>query len=426
MLDIKFIRENPEKIKENLKKKFQEEKLPLVDDVLAKDEEYRRLLQEAEKLRHDRNEVTGKINETKKSGGDITELMKQAKEIPARIKETEEKVDTLKKEITEIVKKIPNIIHESVHIGKDDSENVEIERFGEPIKKSFPVKSHVEICESLGVADFDASARVAGNGFFYLVGDLALLNQALIRFGIDFMIRKGYTFMEPPLMVRREVCDGMVDLSFFEEIIYKVDGEDLYLIPTAEFPLVAMFINQVVDKKQLPIKLCGFSQCFRKEVGAHGIDEKGLFRTHQFNKVEQVIICEPEESWKYYDELQKNSVELFKELGLPTRIFESCSGDLGDLKAKGADLEAWSPRKDGYFEICSVSNLTDAQSRRLNIKVDDGGSRYLPHTLNNTAIATSRAMVAILENFQNEDGSITIPEVLSPYMNNMSTIEPKK
>lgn len=425
MLDIKFIRENPGLVKDNMKKKFRED-THIVDELLAKDEEYRKLLQEAEALRHKRNEVTQKINEMKKSGGDVTALLGEAKAIPARIKEIEDKQAVLKEAIVDTLKKIPNILHDSVPVGKDSAENVERERFGEPIKKGFPVKSHVELCEALGIADFDSSARVAGNGFFYLVGDLAMLNQALIRFAMDFMIKRGYVFMEPPLMVRREVCDGMVDFNFFKEIIYKIEGEDLFMIPTAEFPLVAMFMNQVVDKRRLPLKLCGYSQCFRKEVGAHGIDEKGLFRTHQFNKVEQVIICEPKDSSRYYDELLKNSVDLFRELGLPIRVFESCSGDLGDLKAKGADLEAWSPRKDGYFEVCSVSNLTDCQSRRLNIKVDDGKERYLPHTLNNTAIATSRAMVAILENFQNEDGSITIPDVLGPYMNNMRKIEPKK
>ncbi|MBU2561687.1 MAG: serine--tRNA ligase [Nanoarchaeota archaeon] len=425
MLDIRFIRENPEIVKDNMEKKFRED-THIVDDLLAKDEEYRKLLQESERLRHERNQVTQKINDLKKSGGDITALLSQAKAIPARIKDIEEKQGSLKEEIVDLLKKIPNILDESVPVGKDSSENVERVRYGDPIMKGFPVKSHVELCEALGIADFDSSARVAGNGFFYLFGDLALLNQALIRFAMDFMIKRGYVFMEPPLMVRREVCDGMVDFNFFREIIYKIEGEDLYMIPTAEFPLVAMFINQVIEKKRLPIKLCGYSQCFRKEVGAHGIDEKGLFRTHQFNKVEQVIICEPEDSYRYYDELLQNSIDIFKELGLPTRVFESCSGDLGDLKAKGADLEAWSPRKEGYFEVGSVSNLTDCQSRRLNIKVDDGKERYFPHTLNNTAIATSRAMVAILENFQNEDGSITIPDVLGPYMNNMSRIEPKR
>lgn len=425
MLDIRFIRENPDLVRDNMKKKFRED-THIVDEVLKKDELYRELLQQAEKLRADRNQINININQTKKSGGDITVLLQQAKEIPQRIKEIEDKQAALKDEVVAILKKVPNIIHESVQIGKDDKANVVLSVHGEPIKKPFPVKSHVELCEALGIADFDASARVAGNGFFYLIGDLALLNQALIRFGIDFMIKKGYTFMEPPLMVRRDVVDGVVDMAFFEEIIYKIEGEDLYLIATSEHPLVGMFINQVIDEKKLPIKLCGFSQCFRKEIGAHGIDEKGLFRTHQFNKVEQVVICKPEDSWKFYDELIANSVELFRELGLPTRVLESCSGDLGDLKAKGADLEAWSPRKDGYFEICSVSNLTDNQSRRLNIKVDNGRERYLPHTLNDTAIATSRAMVAILENFQNEDGSITIPDALAPYMNNKARIEPQK
>ncbi len=425
MLDIKFIRDNPEKVKENMKKKFFDDNdLTVVDDLINQDEQYRKLLQEVERLRHERNDVTGKINDTKKSGGDITELLNQAKEIPNKLKELEEKLVKIRKQMFELQKKIPNIIHDSVPIGKSDAENVEKEKIGQPRIFPFEVKSHVELAEKLNIADFDSSSRVSGNGFFYLMGDLALLNQALIHFATDFMVSRNYTFVEPPLMVRREVVDGVVDMNFFEEIIYKVEGEDLYLIATSEHPLVGMFINQVIDEKRLPIKLCGYSQCFRKEIGAHGIDEKGLFRTHQFNKVEQVIICAPEDSYKFYAEILKNSVDLFKELGLPTRILESCSGDLGDLKAKGADLEIWSPRKEGYMEACSVSNLTDAQSRRLNIKVDNGKERYLPHTLNNTAIATSRAMVAILENYQEEDGSITIPDALRPYMGNKHKIEP--
>lgn len=425
MLDIKFIRENPELVKENMKKKFfDDQQLSIVDDLLKQDEDYRKLLQEVENLRHQRNEVTGKINETKKSGGDITDLLNQAKEIPQKLKELEEKLAAMRKDMFELQKKIPNIIHESVPVGKDDTENVERAKHGQPRIFPFEVKSHVELTEKLNIADFDSASRVAGNGFFYLMGDLALLNQALIRFATDFMVSRGYTFTEPPLMVRREVVDGVVDMGFFEEIIYKIEDEDLYLIATSEHPLVGMFINQVIDEKRLPIRLCGYSQCFRKEIGAHGIDEKGLFRTHQFNKVEQVVICKPEESYKFYDEILQNSIDLFNELGLPTRVLESCSGDLGDLKAKGADLEVWSPRKEGYMEACSVSNLTDAQSRRLNIKIDNGKERYLPHTLNNTAIATSRAMVAILENCQEEDGSITIPDVLRPYMNNKHKIEP--
>ncbi len=425
MLDIKFIRENPEAVKDNLDKKFMEDQHDLVDGLLARDEKYRKLLQEVERLRHDRNQVTQKISAMKKSGGDVTDLLAQAKEIPQKIKDIDVRVAELKSEMLDLQKKIPNMLHESVPLGKDDSENVELKKYGDPVIKDFEVKSHVELCESLGIADFDSSARVAGNGFFYLMGDLALLNQALLRFGMDFMMRKGYTFVEPPLMVRRAVIEGVVDMDFFEEMVYKIEGEDLYLIATSEHPLVGMFIDQTMDEKKLPIKLCGLSQCFRKEIGAHGIDEKGVFRTHQFNKVEQVVICKPDESYKYYDEMLNNSIELFKELGLPTRVFESCSGDLGDLKSKGADLEAWSPRKQEYFEVGSVSNLTDAQSRRLNIKADNGSERYFPHTLNNTALATSRTMVAILENYQNADGSVTIPEVLGPYMNNMDRIRPK-
>ncbi|MBW2964476.1 serine--tRNA ligase [Candidatus Woesearchaeota archaeon] len=425
MLDIRFIRENPDAVRENMKKKFRED-THIVDEVLKKDEEYRALLQQAEKLRADRNQINVNINKTKKSGGDITVLLQQAKEIPQRIKEIEDRQNALKDEVTATLKKIPNILHESVPIGRDDKENVVRAVYGEPPKFAFPVKSHVEIAEHLGIVDFDASARVSGNGFFYLLGDLALLNQALIRFAMDFMMNRGFKLVEPPLMTRERIPAGCIDLAAFQQAVYRIEGEDLCLIATSEFPLVGMFVDQVIDRKKLPIKLVGFSQCFRKEVGAHGIDEKGLFRTHQFNKVEQVIICEPEDSYRHFEELQNISIEIFRELGLPTRVFESCSGDLGDLKAKGADLEAWSPRKDGYIEVCSVSNLTDNQARRLNIKVDDGKERYFPHTLNNTAIATSRAMVAILENYQNEDGTVTVPPALVPYMNNKARIESAK
>jgi seryl-tRNA synthetase len=311
---------------------------------------------------------------------------------------------------------IPNIMHKSVPIGKSDKENVVKEKIGTPRKFDFDVKSHVELVESLNICDFDAARRVSGGGFFYLKGSLAELNQALLKYGVDFMVRKGYTLVEPPLMINKDATSGVVDFEFFKDMVFKIEGEDLYLIGTSEHPLIAMFKGMVIEEKDLPIRLCGISQCFRKELGAHGIDEKGLYRTHQFNKVEQIIICKPEDSWKYYDELLENSKELFESLGLPTRVFESCSGDLGDLKAKGADLEVWSPRKKGYFEACSVSNLTEAQSRRLRIRVRKGDGKYYPHTLNNTAIATSRAMVGILENYQEKDGSVGVPEVLRGYM----------
>ena len=425
MLDIKLFRENPDIIKKNLKKKFQENKIPWVDEVVKLDNDWRKLKKQVDDLRSERNKLSMEVNKAKKANQDIKPILKKVKKIPKEISKKEKKMQELEEKITKHVMQIPNIVHDSVPIGKDDSKNKVIQVFGKPEKFDFEPKSHVELAESLDIADFETSAKVAGNGFFYLKGDLALLNQALLRFTVDFMTKKGYTLIEPPLMTRRRIVDGCVDMEFFNDMIYKIQDEDLYLIATSEHPLIGMFINQTLNEEQLPVKLCGISQCFRKEIGSHGIDEKGLFRNHQFNKVEQVIICKPEDSYKYYDELLNNSVELFKELGLSTRIFESCSGDLGDLKAKGADLEAWSPRKKGYIECCSVSNLTDAQARRLGIKVKKGSEKYFAHTLNNTALATSRAMVAILENFQNKDGSVTIPKALRHYMNGKKKIEKK-
>ena len=423
MLDIKFIRENQKLVKDNIKKKFQNDKLKLVDEVIDKDQKYRTLLQQVEKLRHKRNVVTKEINDLKKQGKDIKAKLKEAKAIPEKIKAKDEKINQLKSEIRDLLFRIPNIIHKSVPIGKDDGENVEREKIGKPKKFSFPVKSHVDICESLGVADFNSSARVSGKGFYYLKGDLALLNQALIRFGIDFMVKKGYLFVEPPLMIREQILNGVFSHEEIEELSYKVEDEDLFLIATSEHPLIGMFINQTVNKEELPIKMSGYSQCFRKEVGSHGIDEKGLYRTHQFNKVEMVTLCEPKESYKHYEDMLDLTKQIFKKLGIPTRVLEFCSGDLPDLKAKSADLEAWSPRRKQYFEIGSVTNMEAAQARRLNIKATDGREKYHVHTLNNTAIATSRAMVAILENYQNKDGSVTIPKALQPYMNGKKKIE---
>ena len=422
MLDIKFIRENPNLVKENIKKKFQNDKIKLVDEVIDKDEKYRVLLQQVEKLRHKRNVVTKEINDLKKQGKDIKTKLKEAKAIPKKINVKDEKIKQLKNEIKELLFNIPNIIHKSVPIGKDNSENVEREKIGNPKKFSFPIKSHVEICENLEIADFDNSACVSGKGFFYLKGDLALLNQALIRFGIDFMVKQGYTYVEPPLMIREQILNGVFSHKEIEELSYKIEDEDLFLIATSEHPLIGMFINQTVNKDKLPIKISCYSQCFRKEVGSHGIDEKGLYRTHQFNKVEMITLCEPEDSYKYYDEMLEITKKIFKKLGIPTRILESCSGDLPDLKSKSADLEAWSPRRKQYFEIASVTNMEAAQARRLNIKTTDGKEKHHVHTVNNTAIATSRAMVAILENYQNKDGSVSIPKVLQPFMNSKKKI----
>ena len=416
MLGIRYVREHPEEVKENIKRKFQDEKLSLVDELIKVDEEYRSVLSESQSYRTERNRVSEKINEAKKSGKDAQDLIRQAKEIPQKIRESEERLASLKTRRDELLLAIPNILHESVQSGKDDDHNVETARYGDPHVPDFPVKSHVELAEQLGIADFDASARVAGNGFFYLLGDLARLNQALISFGIQFMTEKGYTLVEPPLMTSFRVLSGTTPLHEIEEPAYKIQDEDAYLIATSEFPLIGMFIDQAVDHTKLPLRLCGYSQCFRKEIGSHGIDEKGLFRTHQFNKVEQIVICEPEDSWKYYDEILQNSIDIFKALGIPIRILDMCSGATSDLKMKQADVEAWSPRRKEYFEVCSCSNLGDNQARLLNIRVRHHDGNYYPHTLNDTAIATSRAMVAILENFQQEDGSVLIPGPLQQYM----------
>jgi len=416
MLDIKFIRENPEKVKENIKKKFQDEKIKKVDELLKKDKEYRELLQKSEKLRAERNKITAEINKLKKQGKDFSKIIKEAKKIPGKIKETEETQNRLKGEIKEILFIIPNMIHESVPIGKDASENVERQVIGKPKKFDFEVKSHVEIAEKLKVVDFDTSAKTSGNGFFYLKGDLALLNMALVNYARDYMVRQGYEYIEPPLMIREEILKGVYSHEEIQQMAYKIEDEDLFLIATSEHPLIGMFINKTLKKEDLPIMVTGFSACFRKEIGSHGIDEKGLYRTHQFNKQEMVVICEPEDSYKFYDEMLNHSKEVFKGLDIPIRELECCSGDLADLKAKSADLEAWSPRKKEYFEITSCTNMEEAQARRLNIKVSEGKEKYFAHTLNNTVIATSRAMVAILENFQDKDGNVTIPKALVPYM----------
>ena len=426
MLDIKFIRENPDKVKENIKKKYQDDKLELVDKLLELDEEKRNLMKESQKLRHRRNALSESINKAKKNKEDASEFLEETKKIPEQIKGLEEKEAELEKEIKKFLFAIPNIIHPSVPIGKDDSENVEVEKIGKPRDFDFDVKSHAEIAEELGLADFETSASTTGKGFYYLKNDLALLNMALINFSRDYMVGQGYDYVEPPLMIRKSVLQGVYSNEEIEEMAYKIEDEDLHLIATSEHPLIGMFINKTLTAKDLPVKITGYSACFRKEIGSHGIDEKGLFRTHQFHKQEMIVICEPEDSYKYYDEMMSHSKEIFKRLGIPIRELECCSGDLADLKAKSADLEAWSPRQQKYFEITSCTNMEGAQARRLNIKIEKGGEKYIAHTLNNTAIATSRTMVAIIENFQNKDGTVDIPEVLQPYMGGKKKLEAKR
>lgn len=424
MIDIKLIRENPELVKKNIKKKFQNEKLPLVDKVKKLDEEWRKLKYEGDRLRSERNKISEEVNQAKKKKDEKSAraLIKKAKDIPDEIERLNQKANKLENDIKEIMFIIPNIIHESVPLGKDDKENVEIKKIGKPKQFSFPIKSHVEIGENLGVLDFDISAKISGKGFYFMKGDLALMNMALINFARDQMVKQGFEYVEPPLMIKKEILSGVYSNSEIAEMVYKLENEDLYLIATSEHPLIGQFINKTLKKKELPVLQTGYSMCFRKEIGSHGIDEKGIYRTHQFNKQEMIVICEPSESYKWYDKMLKYSVDLFKALEIPIRILECCSGDLADLKAKSCDLEAWSPRQKKYFEITSLTNMEESQARRLNIKIDDKGKRYFAHTLNNTGIATSRALVAILENNQQKDGSVKIPKVLWPYMNGKKAI----
>ena len=426
MIDIKSIRENPELIKDNIKKKFQDNKLILVDEIIDLDKRLRQLKGETDSLRHKRNILSESINQLKKEGKDIKPVLEEVKSIPQKIKDMETEMSSIEEKFKVNLMQIPNIIHESVPIGKDSSENVESERIGHYKMHDFEVKSHVELAEGLMIADFESSAKTSGNGFYYIEGDLALLNQALIRFAIDKMVSKGFNYVETPLMLNDSVIKNVTDLHDMNNQIFKIQDEELYLIGTSEHSMIGRHINSVIDEDKLPIKHTSYSMCFRKEIGSHGIDEKGLFRTHQFNKIEMIVLCKPEESMKFFEELKNITIEIFSELEIPIRVLKICSGDLGDLKTCQVDIEAWSPRKQEYFEVGSCSNLTDAQARRLNIKyTDKHNNREFAHTLNNTAIATSRAMVAILENFQNKDGTIDIPKALHKYMYGKKKIEKK-
>ena len=419
MIDMKLIRENPGLVKENIKKKFQNDKLKLVDEIRKLDEDWRKLKYEEDSLRSERNKVSQKINELKKAGKNAGKEIKSAKEIPGKIEKIEEKRKWLEEKIRGLQIEIPNIISENVPLGKSDKENVVEKIIGKPDKLVFPVKSHVELAEDLGLVDFDSSARVAGTGFYYLEGDLALLNAALVNYARDVMVSKGFKYVETPILLREEIIDKVTDLNDKQQQIYLVDDEPkMALIGTSEHSLIGRFVDREISEKELPIKQTSYSMCFRKEIGAHGIDEKGLFRTHQFNKIEMIVICEPDlkVSEKFFKEMQSITIEIFKSLEIPIRVLRICSGDLGNLKYEQVDIEAYSPRKKGYFEVGSCSNLTEAQARKLGIFTRIKGERKTPHTLNNTAIATSRALVAIMENHQQEDGSIKIPKVLWKYM----------
>lgn len=432
MLDIKFVRENPEIVKENIKKKFQDAKLPLVDEVIELDKQYRAAMTEANDLRAKRNALSKKVGQ----------LMGQAKKDPSKLQEAEEakaqvkanadrlaELETLHDELAVRIRKImltiPNIIDESVPIGPDDSANVEVERFGEPAVPDYDIPYHTEIMESFNGVDMDSAGRVSGSGFYYLMGDIARLHSAVTAYGRDFMIDKGFTYCIPPFMIHGNVVEGVMSQTDMDAMMYKIEGEDLYLIGTSEHSMIGKFIDQILPEESLPQTLTSYSPCFRKEKGAHGIEERGVYRIHQFEKQEMIVVCKPEESRDWYEKMWRYSVELFRNLEIPVRQLECCSGDLADLKVKSCDIEAWSPRQKKYFEVCSCSNLGDAQARRLKIRVKgEDGKMYLPHTLNNTVVAPPRMLIAFLENHLQADGSVTIPEVLRPYMGGKAVLIP--
>ena len=415
MIDLKDLRERPEVYRANMKKKGRNEKI--VSDVLELDEQWREVKLKADKLRHERNSISEQINQAKKKKADASSLIRKAREIPEKLKDLETEEKDMYESLSKRLLEIPNLMHPQVPVGKSEKNNKVRKVVGAKTKLKFPARTHVELIESLDLGDFDASAKVAGHGFYYLKKDLALLNRALINFAVDFMEKKGYEYIEPSLMVNKRVEMAKGDFKAFENALYKIEGEDLYLIPTAEDAILGMLADKTIPEEKLPLKFFGYSMSFRKEIGSHGINEKGLWRTHQFNKVEQFIFCKPKDSWKYYEELRKNAEEIIKKLKLPYRILEMCTADLGDWKARTEDIEVWRPTTKTYGEVGSLSNCTDYQARDLNIRgISKKGERYVLHTLNNTALATSRIMVAILENFQQKDGSIKIPAVLQKYM----------
>ena len=427
MLDIKFVRDNPEVVKQNIRNKFQDHKLPLVDEVIELDQENRKIKKEVESLRAEKNSLSKLIGGLMKDG-----KKDEAEEVKAKVAAGNARIDELtaeEKRTAEEIKKrmmiIPNIIDPSVPIGKDDSENVEVERFGEPVVPDFEVPYHTDIMEKFNGIDLDAARNVAGNGFYYLMGDIARLHSAVISYARDFMIDRGFTYCVPPFMIRSNVVTGVMSFDEMDQMMYKIEGEDLYLIGTSEHSMIGKFIGTHIKEDELPYTLTSYSPCFRKEKGAHGIEERGVYRIHQFEKQEMIVICKPEDSMAWYDKLWKNTVDLFRSLDIPVRTLECCSGDLADLKVKSVDVEAWSPRQKKYFEVGSCSNLGDAQSRRLSIRIKGKDGNYFAHTLNNTVVAPPRMLIAFLENNLNADGSVTIPEVLRPYMGGMEKIEVK-
>ena len=428
MLDIKFVRSNPEVVKQNIKNKFQDSKLPLVDEVLELDQKNREIKGEVEALRAEKNKTSKQIGAMMAQG-----KKEEAEELKRKVTESADKMEALsaeEKEVEEKIKKImmtiPNIIDPSVPIGKDDSENVELERFGEPVVPDFEVPYHTEIMESFDGIDLDSARKVAGNGFYYLMGDIARLHSAVIAYARDFMIDRGFTYCVPPFMIRSNVVTGVMSFDEMDAMMYKIEGEDLYLIGTSEHSMIGKFIDTTTPEEQLPKTLTSYSPCFRKEKGAHGIEERGVYRIHQFEKQEMIVVCKPEESKDWYEKLWKNTVDLFRSMDIPVRTLECCSGDLADLKVKSVDVEAWSPRQKKYFEVGSCSNLGDAQARRLRIRVKGENGNYFAHTLNNTVVAPPRMLIAFLENNLREDGSVAIPEVLRPYMGGKESLQPKK
>ena len=428
MLDIKFVRSNPEVVKQNIKNKFQDSKLPLVDEVLELDQKNREIKGEVEALRAEKNKTSKQIGAMMAQG-----KKEEAEELKRKVTESADKMEALsaeEKEVEEKIKKImmtiPNIIDPSVPIGKDDSENVELERFGEPVVPDFEVPYHTEIMERFNGLDLDSARKVAGNGFYYLMGDVARLHSAVISYARDFMINRGFTYCIPPFMIRSNVVTGVMSFAEMDAMMYKIEGEDLYLIGTSEHSMIGKFIDTLLPEEQLPQTLTSYSPCFRKEKGAHGIEERGVYRIHQFEKQEMIVVCKPEESMDWYEKLWKNTVDLFRSMDIPVRTLECCSGDLADLKVKSVDVEAWSPRQQKYFEVGSCSNLGDAQARRLGIRVKGADGKYFAHTLNNTVVAPPRMLIAFLENNLQADGSVKIPEALRPYMGGNAVIEPKK
>ena len=428
MLDIKFVRENPELVKENIKKKFQDHKLPYVDEVIELDSERRQVIARADELRANRNKISKQIGALM-AQGKKEEGMALKEQVTVQAKELDElakKESELGERVTKLMMSIPNIIDESVPIGKDDSENVEVQRYGEPVVPDFEIPYHTDIMEKFDGIDMDAAGRVAGNGFYYLMGDIARLHSAVLAYARDFMIDRGFTYCIPPYMIRSNVVTGVMSFEEMDAMMYKIEGEDLYLIGTSEHSMIGKFIDQMIPEASLPQTLTSYSPCFRKEKGAHGIEERGVYRIHQFEKQEMIVVCRPEDSMAWYEKMWRYSVELFRSMDIPVRQLECCSGDLADLKVKSCDIEAWSPRQQKYFEVCSCSNLGDAQARRLRMRVKGAdGKTYLPHTLNNTVVAPPRMLIAFLENNLQADGSVKIPEVLRPYMGGMEKIERK-